>query len=177
MAFVLGSLGLTSCYDEPEFDLTPNLTFRGIEQRTLRNPSNVTYDSLILIVRFQDGDGDLGLSETLFPDDIKEPFNPGGPFFYNMICNIYKKKNGSYERVLDPSGNPISYNGRFPRVSSEDREEPLEGDIRYSISIYESPFNPIKRGDTVRFDLKIIDRAKHESQVVTTSDVIMYSQP
>ncbi|WP_210489114.1 hypothetical protein [Rufibacter aurantiacus] len=176
LAFVLGSLGLTSCYEKPDFDMTPNLTFRGIEQRTLRNASNVTYDSLILVVRFQDGDGDLGLSETLYPEDIQPPYNPGGEHFYNMICNIYKKVNGNYERVM-VNGSPINYNGRFPRVSTEDREEPLEGDIRYSINIFQSRLSPLQPGDTIRFDVKVFDRALHESPTVTTSDVVLFSKP
>ncbi|KAA3437972.1 hypothetical protein [Rufibacter hautae] len=176
LAFVLGSLGLTSCYEKPDFELTPNLTFRGIEQRTMRNATNTTYDSLIIVVRFQDGDGNLGLSETLYPEDIQPPFNPGGEYFYNMICNIYKKVNGNYERVL-VNGNPINYNGRFPRVSTEGRDEPLEGDIRYSINIFQSTFSPLQAGDTIRFDVKVMDRTLHESQTVTTSDVILFSKP
>ncbi|WP_181305442.1 hypothetical protein [Rufibacter sp. XAAS-G3-1] len=178
LALVFGSLGLPSCYEEPEFDLTPNLTFRGIEQRTLRNPQNVTYDSLILVTRFQDGDGNLGLSETLYPEDIQPPFNVGGSSFHNMLCNVYKKTNGRFEQIRF-QGNPINYNGRFPRVSTIEREEPLEGDIRYSINIFEETRNPnalLRRGDTIRFDVQIMDRSGNKSPVVTTSEVILFSQ-
>ncbi|ALJ00886.1 hypothetical protein DC20_20210 [Rufibacter tibetensis] len=128
------------------------------------------------MVRFQDGDGNLGLSETLFPEDIQGSFAPGQPNFYNFFCNLYKKTNGKYSPVLDPSGNRIVYNGRFPRLSSDSREEPLEGDIRYSINIFESGFSPIKKGDTIRFDVQVVDRTFNKSQVVTTSDVILFSQ-
>ncbi|WP_207429999.1 hypothetical protein [Sabulibacter ruber] len=177
LAFVLGSLGLTSCYDEPDFPLTPNLTFRGIEQRTLRNPQNIRYDSLILVVRFQDGDGNLGLSETLFPEDKEPPFNSGGEFFHNILVNVYKKVNGQYLKV-QLFGNDLTYNGRFPRVSTDARVEPLEGDIRYSINIFEnrSTDNPLQAGDTIRFDAQILDRDRNKSPVVTSDDVILFSK-
>ncbi|MFB9864940.1 hypothetical protein [Rufibacter immobilis] len=179
LAFVFGSLGLSSCYDEPEFDLAPTLTFRDIEQRTLRNPQNVIYDSLILVVRFQDGDGDLGLSETIFPQDIQPPFSSRDPYFNNIFCNIYKKVNGQYERVLYPGTTPLVFHSRFPRVSTIERQEPLEGDIRYSLNIFDNPrdsFYPLRAGDTIRFDVKILDRSHNESPTVTTSEVILFSK-
>ncbi|GGK81708.1 hypothetical protein ACD591_10730 [Rufibacter glacialis] len=183
LALVLSSLGLTSCYDDPDFSLTPNLTFRGIEQRTLRNAQNIRYDSLILVVRFQDGDGNLGLSETIFPEDEAPPFNPEklnvpqGPGFHNILCDLYKKANGKYIKITNQAGKSF-YNGRFPRVSTDKRSEPLEGDIRYSISIYENPSreNPIQKGDTIRFSIQIMDRDLNKSQVVNTDDIIFLSK-
>jgi hypothetical protein len=176
LAFLAGSMGLTACYNKPDFESTPNLIFRGLEQHTLRTSTNITYDSLILVVRFQDGDGDLGLSETEFPDDIKGQFAPGQAYFHNIFVNVYKKVNGKFLQ-LQVNGVPYTLPGRFPRVSIDGRDEPLEGDIRYSLDrIYENRNSPIQRGDTLRFETRIVDRALHASPTVTSSEVIVFAK-
>ncbi|GAB2538017.1 hypothetical protein GCM10027189_20690 [Rufibacter soli] len=169
-------MGLTACYNKPDFESTPNLIFRGLEQHTLRTSTNITYDSLILVVRFQDGDGDLGLSETEFPDDIKGQFAPGQAYFHNIFVNVYKKVNGKFLQ-LQVNGVPYALPGRFPRVSIDGRDEPLEGDIRYSLDrIYENRNSLIQRGDTLRFETRIVDRALHASPTVTSSEVIVFAK-
>ncbi|MFC6999482.1 hypothetical protein [Rufibacter roseus] len=172
LAFALSALGLESCYPEPDFDLTPSITYRGVEQYTRRNAQNALFDSLVLVVRFQDGDGNLGLSATL-PEDEAAPFNPGSEFYHNFLVNIYRKENGEFVPIR-VGNQAINYNGRFPRVSTDTRVEPLEGDIRFSLNIFRN--NAIRQGDVIKFDIQIIDRALNKSNVVETSEIVMFSK-
>ncbi|MBA9077922.1 MULTISPECIES: hypothetical protein [Rufibacter] len=173
MAF---AIGLSSCVKDPDFPMEPSLSFREVEQSTVtNNPSVGVYEKLILVLRFQDGDGNLGLSPNRekYPGDFKGPFADNQKYHYNWFATTYKKVNGKYE-VLKISNTPLVYNGRFPRIDSEDRQEPLEGDIRYTIEINKkSTGSFIQRGDTIRFDVFIVDRALNESNTVSTSDIVI----
>jgi len=52
-------LGMVSCFDPPQYPLTPTIEFENIVFKDTENPSEP--DSLLLFIRFQDGDGNLGL--------------------------------------------------------------------------------------------------------------------
>jgi hypothetical protein len=63
------SMGVTACFDPPEFPITPEIDFEGIYFREARAVGE--RDSLVLNISFRDGNGDLGLSST----DIDPPFH------------------------------------------------------------------------------------------------------
>ncbi len=168
----LMALGFQGCYSVPEFDLTPSITFRNVEQYTKKPNQFRLYDSLVLVVKFQDGDGNLGLSTTN-PEDIMGEFAFGQPAYYNFNAVPFKKVNGTFQPIF-LNGKRIEYPSRFPRIFSDTRVEPLEGDIRFSLIIDRN--NLIKVNDTLRFEIMIKDRAKNNSNLVTTSEIIMFSK-
>lgn len=53
---------LASCADPPQYSNVPEIVFDNIIFRDIADPSSV--DTLIITVRFKDGDGDLGLDAT-----------------------------------------------------------------------------------------------------------------
>lgn len=63
------SIVLGSCFNPPEF---PNVPEIGVERIEFNDGAEV--DSLVLYIRFKDGDGDLGLSAQKI-DDLSAPFN------------------------------------------------------------------------------------------------------
>ena len=79
LSLPLTALLTTACYDAPEFDLSPRLIGfdGGMEQGIVfKDVPNTIMDSLSIRVKFQDGDGDLGLLENE-PDELfNEPFFP-----------------------------------------------------------------------------------------------------
>lgn len=62
------SIGVTACFDPPEFPISPEIDFEGIYFREARAVGE--RDSLVLTISFRDGNGDLGLSSQ----DIDPPF-------------------------------------------------------------------------------------------------------
>lgn len=56
------SILLGSCFDPPEFDNSPKITFRKIA--FIETPEFVNPDSLVVTLDFEDGNGDLGLPST-----------------------------------------------------------------------------------------------------------------
>ncbi len=65
-----------SCFDPPEFPIVPQIEFESISFVPGRNPGD--FDSLHLSIRFKDGDGDLGFSNST--EDISAPYHSA--FFY-----------------------------------------------------------------------------------------------
>jgi hypothetical protein len=86
LTVLLITLSLGSCFDPPEFPVVPQIDYDGIAFKE-GNATNRT-DSLIITIKFKDGDGNLGLDPT-HPD-----FNSGD--FSNLIfyqANLADKPN------------------------------------------------------------------------------------
>jgi hypothetical protein len=95
---VFCSVSLISCFDPPEYPDQPEIVFRSLNYVEVPDLSTgeVTADSLILVVRFKDGDGNLGLS----PNEIDPPFNDRWYYLktpldpaVNPECEPYRNEN------------------------------------------------------------------------------------
>lgn len=155
-------LALNACQHPPDYDVKPHLEFKTVEKwSSLEN--GVKKDSLILVTRFEDGDGDLGLSNE---DIAQPPFNQGKNNI-NYFVDIYIKKNNTFQLLQLPTG--FTFNGRFFRLAPDGRVGPIEGDLRYSIVVRENPL--ITSGDVLKFHVRVRDRALRESNTVVSEEV------
>ncbi|WP_276496991.1 hypothetical protein [Pontibacter litorisediminis] len=163
------ALALGGCREEPNYSDIPAITFDRVEQYTYTK-NRVVFDSLVIAVDYQDGDGDLGLSRgengSQSGPDFEPPFNSGSQYYDNFIVNMQVKRGNTYQPTF------VNFNGRFPRLSSDGKAEALEGEIRYTITSFTSESYPTR--DTVRFEVYIYDRALHQSNVVYTDDVVLF---
>ncbi|MCX2740758.1 hypothetical protein [Pontibacter anaerobius] len=164
------AFAFNSCREEPSYSDVPAITFDRVEQYTFTK-NNIISDSLVVAIDFQDGDGDLGLARSA-PDgtqtgpDFEPPFNQGSQYFDNFVANLQIKRGDTYEDT------PVNFNGRFPRLSSGEDAETLEGEIRYTITNFSTDAFP--PGDTIRLEVYIYDRALNKSNVVYTDDIVVY---
>lgn len=168
----------SSCRKEPKYGDAPEIEFKGIEQYTYP-ASGVLTDSLVLVIGFRDGNGNLGLNpltQGKTEVDDQPPFNDGSPYQNNFIVRLLiKNAQGQFEEYQFPVAG-FDKSGRFPRISNDDREEPLEGNIKYSILLTEDLFDP---GDVLKFEVFIYDRTLPtplKSNVVTTSEVTLFQK-
>jgi len=114
-------------------------------------------EEALLTFYFQDGEGDIGLSDS----EIAPPYD------YNFFCDYYEKQNGVFvkiDSVETPKGiEPYNFNGRIPRLSSLPKES-INGIIYHTItpSFYNifSPYN-----DTIQLKFFIVDRKLNKSNV------------
>jgi hypothetical protein len=148
---------LTSCQQEPKFPDTPEISFVSFEKV---DSSTTVDDQGILTLHFQDGDGDIGLDE----DDTETPFDTSSIYYYNFFIKYFEKQNGEFVAVELPMTN----NARIPRLS-DDVPESIEGDI--SITLYIN--NYTSQYDTIRFECYIVDRELHQSNTITTPEIII----
>ncbi|RIJ41417.1 hypothetical protein [Pontibacter oryzae] len=160
----------SGCREEPNYSEIPHIEFDRVEQYTYTN-NKIISDTLIIAIDFQDGDGNLGLNRvgldgTQSGPDFEPPFNSGSLYFNNFFAKLQIKRGNTYVDSF------VNFDGRFPRLSSSDSPETLEGEIRYTIDSFSSDAFP--PGDTVRFEIFIYDRDLNKSNVVYTDDVVIY---
>ncbi|KXX67475.1 hypothetical protein AVL50_25745 [Flammeovirga sp. SJP92] len=166
---------LISCFGEPEFPLEPEIEFAWIENSN----TEATQDDVYLAIKFRDGDGDLGLGQM----DTVGPYAPyeedklpedtvKNKYHNNYFVTVLRKENDGVYRPVVFEANQ-DFNGRFPMLNNSDRERPLEGELRYGIVLYyDGTFeSPLLKGDSVKFNIHIADRALNESNIITTEGV------
>ncbi len=144
---------LASCLKTEEFPKEPHIAFKSYEQHA---------DSARLTISFTDGDGDIGLDQG----DTLAPFNPGSQWYHNFFVDYYKKQ--GVEWVLQQFMLPLYY--RIPVITPTGQNKALQGDISVKIASQVLPQVP---GDTVRFSVRIADRALHESNTVYTNTIVV----
>lgn len=148
---------LTSCKQEVKYPVTPAISFVKFEKV---DNSTAVDDQGILTIHFQDGDGDIGLDE----EDTEAPFDTSSIYYYNFFIKYLEKQNGEFVAVELPMTN----NARIPRLSY-DVPESIEGDI--SITLYIN--NYYSQYDTISFECYIVDRELHQSNTITTPEIII----
>ncbi|GAB3326836.1 hypothetical protein GCM10027299_26430 [Larkinella ripae] len=112
-------------------------------------------DSVVISVRFQDGDGDLGVSVEERADTIT--YRDWG----NYELKTYRFVNGKFEYVDLPVLNKLF----FPRLKPDNKESPLEGKLDFSQSFLRSRNS---RMTPVKFTVRVRDRGGNVSNVVET---------
>ncbi|MCF8331087.1 MAG: hypothetical protein K9H84_01400 [Bacteroidales bacterium] len=156
IAILSGLMFLSSCTDDKDYPIEPKIKFEDFRK--------VNQDSTgIITLSYTDGDGDIGLakSDTLYPYD--------STYFYNFFLYIFERKNGQYDSVQTS----IPYHGRIPLLENVQEGESIEGEIEMELDIFSMDvFIP---GDTVVFDIFIVDRALHHSNTVRTPPIILNS--
>lgn len=79
--FVIFGLFVFSCLEAPQYSEIPNIEFENIVFKDVQNASSA--DSLILSIKFQDGDGNVGLD----PSETNEPYND--KYYYRFSNGTY----------------------------------------------------------------------------------------
>lgn len=106
---------------------------------------------------FEDGDGDVGMNP---PTGAEEDTN-------NLIITLYRKINGVM--TLAPSNDPLWPSAyRIPFMDRTGQNKILKGtiDVTFLYLFY-------KPTDTIMYDFYIKDRALNESNVATTSEIVL----
>jgi len=159
-------ISLTRCQKLPEFPDEPGIRFEGFEQ--LRDV-NGKDSAGVLRLYFTDGNGDVGLA----PKDTLPPFNRGSKYYYNFYISLFEKQQGQWTRIffppLTPGGDTITNNSRIPDLRGSQGERAIEGNL--SIVLFTA--NPFSTFDTIRYEVSIVDRALNQSNMITTSPIVL----
>jgi len=173
--------GLSSCLKAPEYSTTPSISFNAI-QRNRYTPTNAreqAIDTIRIKINYQDGDGDLGLSQQ---DVDNQPTKYVGTFANNYFIEpfIKNKATGKYE-PLTTVGVPFpfsykagDYNGRYlhPTTTTDTKAAPIKGTLTYKLI----PFglgDTFVPGQTVRFRVSIADRSLNVSNTIMTDSLVI----
>lgn len=165
---------LVSCLKEPEWSATPAIKFQKIEKFTKVSNDGfggkTKLDSVVMHISFQDGDGDLGLTETQLKSSTQYKD------FRNFEVAVLHKKNGTYAPVTftPPLGGLMNFN-----FNPDQKTGAIEGSIAYSTQFvyafykgYSPRFTPFN--DTLKFQIFIRDNAKNVSNTVETDPIVIF---
>lgn len=144
---------LSACLKTEEFPKEPHIAFKSYEQYA---------DSARLTISFTDGDGDIGLNQG----DTLAPYNPGSFWYHNFFVDYYKKLDGEWQ--LQVFSLPLYY--RVPVITPTGQNKSLQGDISVKIASQVLPQIP---GDTIKFSVRIADRALNLSNTVYTDGTVV----
>jgi hypothetical protein len=175
-SILAGSILSCDLITGPDFPDNPKIYFKSIEKRRIQDRLGNATDSVNIAVKFEDGDGDLGIAaeEIGNPPFHRQDSVPDGQggyiktpnrLYYNYYVQSYRKTNG----VFIPFENVPTLNGQYPPLN-EGKKGPIEGTLYYGTLF---PILLTPPNDTLRFDVYILDRAGNTSNVVSTSEVIV----
>lgn len=109
------------------------------------------------------------VSNTIVNDTIWVEQNPN---HNNIFVRFFIKRNGVFTefRWQDP---PFftTFNGRFPRILSNNNTQAVEGSIEYAMLSF--GWQSIFRNDTIRIDVEIQDRALNRSNTVSSPELTL----
>ncbi|GAB3910385.1 hypothetical protein GCM10028803_50130 [Larkinella knui] len=148
------------CIEAPDFDNTPQISSPTVTSYPAFDDfSQIPKDSVVISVRFQDGDGNLGLSVEDRTKDSASYREWG-----NYELKTYRFVNGKFEFVNLAILNKLF----FPRLKPDDKNSPLEGKLDFSQSFLRSRNTKMT---PVKFAIRIRDRSLKVSNVVETDTI------
>ena len=174
IGLLLLALAVLSCQKSVEYPIEPKITYEGFTY--LFNADSTFSGEGIISFSYTDGDGDLGLND----EDTLPPFGFHDTHYYNMVIDYLKSVNGVFVKtpLLSPHvpTNPadtlvlydtVTFNARFKRLRDSEEPKAISGTMEYKLTV-QNPFSP---QDTVKFEIHILDRALHESNVIQTEAI------
>ena len=174
IGLLLLALAVCSCQKPVEYPIEPKITYEGFTY--LINADSTFSGEGIIAFSYTDGDGDLGLDDG----DTLPPFGFHDTHYYNMVIDYLKCVNGEFVKtpLLSPHVptspadtlvlyDTVTFNARFKRLRDSEEPKAISGTMEYKLTV-QNPFSP---NDTVKFEIRILDRALHESNVIQTEPI------
>ena len=172
------ALAVASCQKKVEYPVEPQIAYEGFTY--LFNADSTFSGEGVVSFSYTDGDGDLGLDEG----DTLYPFGFQDPHYYNLEIDYLKCVNGVFVKtpLLSPHvpAHPgdtlvlydtVTFSARFRRLRDTEDPKAISGTMEYKLTV-QNPFSP---NDTIKFEIHILDRALHESNVIQTDPI--YTNP
>ncbi len=159
-----------SCRKLEEYPIEPIIVFQNFE--LLINTQTGISERGVLTFSYTDGDGDLGLEQG----DTLSPYHPKGEYYYNLLISYFEMDHGEFKEIPLLSWNnttqqydTLTFNARMPLFLPKDKQQGIKGFVSDTLYIN----NPLALSDTIQFKVKIIDRALHTSNEVTSQAIIL----
>ena len=142
-----------ACKKRESFSDIPYLEFRHYELKDSVDALGNITKLCELHIYFTDGDGDIGLFES---DTI-------APYDYNLFVNYFEMHKDSLQEInVDPP-----YHIRMPNLTPTGQNKSLKVDLKYDVDV------TYRNSDSIKFELKLFDRALNESEWVSSPLIII----
>jgi hypothetical protein len=176
LAVALALLGITGCKRDPLFPNEPYIEFVRIEPTEVHEASGITLTNPPrIVIRFRDGDGDLGSSNSQqFNFFLEDSRTERLPLLDSTVVG--------YDSTHVPPRPVYAYDTLYtgliktsmPDLTPEARNPSIQGELVYTFTTglnrlpTADPFNPLPPRDTVRFRIYMVDRAGNRSNTIET---------
>ena len=168
IALLFLTMAMLSCQKPVEYPIEPHIKYEGFTY--LMNADSTFSGEGVISFSYTDGDGDLGLNDS----DTLPPFGFHDAHYYNMMIDYLKCVNGEFVKtpllswnVQTQSYDTITFNARFKRLRDTEESKAISGTMDYTLPV-QNPFSP---NDTIKFEIRILDRTLHESNVIQTDPI------
>ena len=142
-----------ACKKRESFSDIPYLEFSHYELKDSVDALGNITKLCELHIYFTDGDGDIGLFES---DTI-------APYDYNLFVNYFEMHKDSLQEInVDPP-----YHIRMPNLTPTGQNKSLKVDLKYDVNV------TYRNSDSIKFELKLFDRALNESDWVSSPLIIL----
>ncbi len=140
------------------------MEYIGLKKITVEGGKQSDKDSVVISIRFKDGDGDLGTSDNTQ---------------INYFVDVYGKLDGEFKKVVMNDTIPILYlskNSTFFSLNPDGRQGPLEGTLDFGIGTYidKRPYKD-SVNYTLKFNVYIKDNAGNKSNMIETSEIQIHN--
>jgi len=142
-----------ACKKRESFSDIPYLEFRHYELKDSVDALGNITKLCELHIYFTDEDGDIGL----FNDDTIAPYD------YNLFVDYFEMHNDSLQQI---NVNP-PYHIRIPNLTPTGQNKSLKVDMKYDVDV------TYRNSDSIKFELKLFDRALNESDWVSSPLIII----
>jgi hypothetical protein len=155
--FVLVSLTIWGCVDSPNFPIEPKIEFVSMSKDTLKQ-GLFQQDSLFVVFKFQDGDGDIGRTNQEPENDV---------FFIDQRTGTLDNTFGIPQIPQEGAGNGVEGQVRILLFSTcciyPDGSDPCTVNPNYPI-------------DSLQYRIYMKDRAGHISNEIVTPNITLLCQ-
>jgi hypothetical protein len=146
--FCINGILFYSCNKPPSYPITPNLSFVSLGPNHIR----VGQDSLFLKFSFTDGDGDISYNGIVPSGDTNV-----------IITSIYP--NSAFQNY--------SYEFSFPYIEPKGSYSQISGTATINLFKICNCRPDHLLNDTLQFNVKVNDVAKHSSNVINTPPIVL----
>jgi len=172
--YVCGILIAASCQKKPEYPVEPSIKMKYLTkdmvEETIPTMVNNEWveleDSIKIVFEFTDGDGDLGLEDG------------------DTVNNIFYLDSTNLCRVDDPNQYPVNVNVfitdirtgcirtySMPYITPEGIIKAISGDMSILLNSFICRKEIPRVYDTLSYEVQIVDRAGHFSNVIQTQNI------
>jgi hypothetical protein len=150
------AISTTGCFTPPNYSNVPEIVFNSIDKFEVIEPfSKAKQDSVVITINFKDGDGDLGESTD---NRNNTRYDTWGNY---ELKTLRKVSGNKYEEVV------LAANAKlfFPVLKPDGKKGPIEGLLDYAVYF---PYSRNSKLTTVKFQIRVRDRALNVSNVIET---------
>lgn len=154
------AIGAAGCFTPPDYSPVPEIEFNSITKFETTNAFlQVKQDSVVITLKFKDGDGDLGESQQGREDTKYKDWGN-----YELKTFKLNKQTKQFEEIILPANAKIF----FPMLKPDGKRGPIEGLLDYS-SLF--PYSRNAQMATLKFRIRLRDRALNNSNVVESDTI------